>query len=66
MVSDSLEDRCDTLSAADAHRDQGVAALHAVPIEDERKFLLDRTDRLNHWIRNGGRVLPIIQRILGQ
>ena len=31
-----------------------------------RKFLLDRTDRLNHWIRNGGRVLPIIQRILGQ
>ena len=31
-----------------------------------RKFLLDRTDRLDHWIRNGGRVLPIIQRILGQ
>jgi DNA-binding transcriptional regulator GbsR (MarR family) len=33
---------------------------------NRRKFLLDRTDRLNHWIRNGGRVLPIIQRILGQ
>ena len=31
-----------------------------------RKFLLERTDRLDHWIRNGGRVLPIIQRILGQ
>ncbi len=33
---------------------------------DRRKFLLERTDRLDHWIRNGGRVLPIIQRILGQ
>lgn len=31
-----------------------------------RQFLLERTDRLGHWIRNGGRVLPIIQRILGQ
>ena len=31
-----------------------------------RKFLLERTDRLDHWIRNGGRVLPLIQRILGQ
>jgi DNA-binding transcriptional regulator GbsR (MarR family) len=31
-----------------------------------RKFLLERTDRLDHWIRNGGRVLPMIQRILGQ
>jgi DNA-binding transcriptional regulator GbsR (MarR family) len=33
---------------------------------DRRKFLLERTDRLDHWIRNGGRVLPLIQRILGQ
>ena len=33
---------------------------------ERRKFLLERTDRLDHWIRNGGRVLPIIQRILGQ
>jgi DNA-binding transcriptional regulator GbsR (MarR family) len=31
-----------------------------------RKFLLERTDRLDHWIRNSSRVLPIIQRILGQ
>ena len=31
-----------------------------------RQFLLERTDRLDHWIRNSGRVLPIIQRILGQ
>ncbi|MEY5019892.1 MAG: hypothetical protein RLZ22_980 [Verrucomicrobiota bacterium] len=31
-----------------------------------RKFLLERTDRLDHWIRNGGRLLPMIQRILGQ
>ena len=33
---------------------------------ERRKFLLERTDRLDHWIRNGGRVLPLIQRILGQ
>jgi DNA-binding transcriptional regulator GbsR (MarR family) len=33
---------------------------------DRRQFLLERTDRLDHWIRNGGRVLPLIQRILGQ
>jgi DNA-binding transcriptional regulator GbsR (MarR family) len=33
---------------------------------ERRKFLLERTDRLDHWIRNGGRVLPMIQRILGQ
>jgi DNA-binding transcriptional regulator GbsR (MarR family) len=33
---------------------------------DRRKFLLERTDRLDHWIRNGGRLLPMIQRILGQ
>jgi DNA-binding transcriptional regulator GbsR (MarR family) len=33
---------------------------------DRRKFLLERTDRLDHWIRNGGRLLPLIQRILGQ
>jgi DNA-binding transcriptional regulator GbsR (MarR family) len=31
-----------------------------------REFLLERVDRLNHWIRNGSRVLPIIQKILGQ
>ena len=31
-----------------------------------RQFLLERTDRLDHWIRNGGRLLPMIQRILGQ
>lgn len=31
-----------------------------------RKFLLERTGRLDHWIRNGGRLLPMIQRILGQ
>ena len=33
---------------------------------DRREFLLERVDRLNHWIRNGSRVLPIIQKILGQ
>ncbi len=37
-------------------------------IEDQkrRKFSAERIDRLDHWIRSGSRVLPILQKILGQ
>ena len=31
-----------------------------------RKFLGDRVDRLDQWLRSGSRVLPILQKILGQ
>lgn len=43
-------------------------AMTAKTVEDieERQFLCDRVDRLENWLRRGGKVLPIIQRILGQ
>lgn len=33
---------------------------------DHRKFLRERVERLNQWMRSGGRVLPLLQKILGQ
>lgn len=33
---------------------------------DERVFLSDRVERLEQWMRSGGKVLPILQKILGQ
>jgi HTH-type transcriptional regulator, glycine betaine synthesis regulator len=33
---------------------------------DQRQFLSERLDRLDHWMRSGGKVLPILQKILGQ
>ncbi|MDP3850143.1 MAG: hypothetical protein Q8Q59_06560 [Luteolibacter sp.] len=38
----------------------------AVEDPDQRKFLCDRVDRLEQWMRSGGRVLPLLQKILGQ
>jgi hypothetical protein len=31
-----------------------------------REFLGDRVERLDQWLRSGSRVLPILQKILGQ
>jgi HTH-type transcriptional regulator, glycine betaine synthesis regulator len=33
---------------------------------DHRKFLSERVERLDSWMRSGGRVLPVLQKILGQ
>jgi HTH-type transcriptional regulator, glycine betaine synthesis regulator len=33
---------------------------------DQRRFLSDRIERLDTWLRSGGRVLPLLQKILGQ
>ncbi len=37
-------------------------------VEDpaQRKFLCERVDRLDQWMRSSGRVLPLLQKILGQ
>jgi len=32
----------------------------------EREFLTDRIDRLESWMKRGGQVLPILQKLLGQ
>ena len=33
---------------------------------EQRKFLSDRVSRLEQWMRSGSKVLPILQKILGQ
>ncbi len=33
---------------------------------DHRQFLSERVERLETWMRSGGRVLPVLQKILGQ
>lgn len=55
------------------HLDSGKAKINrlaetANEVEDpeHRKFLNDRVERLEQWMRSGSRVLPILQKILGQ
>lgn len=38
----------------------------AVENPAERAFLSDRVERLEQWMRSGSKVLPILQKILGQ
>ena len=45
---------------------QLAESANAVEDPDQRKFLSDRVDRLEQWLRSGGRVLPLLQKILGQ
>ncbi len=55
------------------HLDSGRSKIQklsetAKSVEDpeERVFLSDRVERLEQWMRSGGKVLPILQKILGQ
>jgi DNA-binding transcriptional regulator GbsR (MarR family) len=55
------------------HLDSGKSKINrlaetAREVEDpeHRKFLSERLDRLDQWMRSGGRVLPVLQKILGQ
>jgi DNA-binding transcriptional regulator GbsR (MarR family) len=41
-----------------------TAALTQDPIE--REFFSDRIERLDSWMKRGGQVLPMLQKILGQ
>lgn len=36
------------------------------PSPERREFLADRLRRLDHWLKSGGRVLPVIQKLLGE
>ena len=45
---------------------QLAVGVHEVDDPDQRKFLSERVDRLAHWMRSGGKILPILQKILGQ
>lgn len=33
---------------------------------ERREFLCDRVERLENWMRRGGQVLPLLQKLLGQ
>jgi DNA-binding transcriptional regulator GbsR (MarR family) len=55
------------------HLDSGKAKIsmlaqitHEVEDPEHRKFLTERVERLDQWMRRGGRVLPLLQKILGQ
>jgi HTH-type transcriptional regulator, glycine betaine synthesis regulator len=55
------------------HLDSGKSRIRqlaetASEVEDpeQRKFLSERVERLEQWMRSGGRVLPLLQKILGQ
>jgi DNA-binding transcriptional regulator GbsR (MarR family) len=43
-----------------------AATARGVDDPEQREFLCDRVDRLNQWLRSAGRVLPILQKLLGQ
>jgi len=43
-----------------------VETAREVTDAEQRKFLSERVNRLERWMRSGSRVLPILQRILGQ
>lgn len=43
-----------------------AATAREVEDPEQRKFLTDRVERLDQWMRSGGKVLPILQKILGQ
>lgn len=38
----------------------------AEPDPARREFLAERLQRLEHWLKSGGRVLPILQKLLGE
>jgi DNA-binding transcriptional regulator GbsR (MarR family) len=45
-----------------------LLAATADEVEDleRRRFVSERVERLEQWMRSGGRVLPILQKLLGQ
>jgi HTH-type transcriptional regulator, glycine betaine synthesis regulator len=45
---------------------QLASRTHAIEDEKRREFLDERLARLDQWLRKSGRVLPILQKILGQ
>lgn len=45
---------------------QLAARAEAVEDPEQRAFLAERIERLEKWMRSGGRVLPILQKLLGQ
>lgn len=43
-----------------------ATAANLVDDPEQRQFLKDRVERLNHWMKTSGKVLPILQKLLGE
>jgi len=43
-----------------------AATAHKAEDPKQREFLCERVQRLDKWMHSGGRVLPLLQKILGQ
>jgi HTH-type transcriptional regulator, glycine betaine synthesis regulator len=43
-----------------------ITQAETVADPSHREFLLGRLDRLDHWMTRGSRVLPVLQKLLGQ
>ncbi len=43
-----------------------AATTREIDDPERRKFLSERVERLETWVRSGGKVLPVLQKILGQ
>jgi HTH-type transcriptional regulator, glycine betaine synthesis regulator len=54
------------LESGQAKIDRLAETASSVKDPEHRKFLHDRVERLDQWMRSGGRVLPVLQKILGQ
>ncbi len=55
------------------HLDSGKSKIRQLAVTagevddaDHRRFVSERVERLEQWMRSGGRVLPILQKLLGQ
>ncbi len=46
--------------------DRLASTAQTISDPERRKFLGERVDRLDRWMRSGGRVLPVLQKLLGQ
>ena len=55
------------------HLESAKTKIHSLSVTTQeiddpqrRKFLSERVERLETWMRSGGRVLPVLQKLLGQ
>ncbi len=54
------------LESGQAKIRQLAVSARDLPDPEQRQFLSARVDRLDQWMRSGSKVLPLLQKILGQ
>lgn len=63
FIREQIRPHLDSGKSKIGHLNQTVAEMDD---KEYRAFAGDRVERLEHWMRSGSRVLPILQKILGQ